>query len=135
MQHMPTSQAKWAGAPRVPSILFLPKRGGVRRLLEYANEHTDETVYIRSDGLADEVDAQIGAYKADSSHPTSGFNGVNLALHMCENVDIYGFGTQREKYYSPPRPEKEGSQHLYRSEYRWLLGLEHRFPGRVRVWP
>ena len=50
-------------------------------------------------------------------------------------LDIYGFGTQREKYFSLPRPEKEGSQHLYRSEYRWLLGLEKRFPGRVRVWP
>ena len=43
--------------------------------------------------------------------------------------------TAREKYFSPPKAEKAGSQHLYRSEYRWLLGLEHRFPGRVRIWP
>jgi hypothetical protein len=118
-----------------PRLLFLPKRGGVERLVEYALAHPEQQVSIRSDQFADEVDAQIDAYKADTSHPTSGFNGINLALHLCETLDIYGFGTQREKYFSPPRPEKEGSQHLYRSEYRWLLGLEKRFPGRVRVWP
>ena len=116
-------------------LLFLPKRGGVERLVEYALSHPEQQVSIRSDQFADEVDAQIDAYRADTSHPTSGFNGINLALHLCETLDIYGFGTQREKYFSPPRPEKEGSQHLYRSEYRWLLGLEKRFPGRVRVWP
>jgi hypothetical protein len=122
-------------APQSPHILFLPKRGGVERLVEYALEHPRQHVLIRSDQFADEVDAQIEQYKADTSHPTSGFNGINLALHLCETLDIYGFGTQREKYYSLPRPEKEGSQHLYRSEYRFLLGLERRFPGRVRVWP
>ena len=122
-------------APRVPSILFLPKRGGVRRLLEYANEHTDETIYIRSDGLADEVDAQIGAYQDDTSHPTSGFNGINVALHICETIDVYGFGTPRDKFYSPPRAERSGVQHLYRTEIRWIHGLERRFRGRVRLWP
>ena len=122
-------------AEQPPRLLFLPKRGGVERLVEYALAHPEQQVSIRSDQFADEVDAQIDAYKADTSHPTSGFNGINLALHLCETLDIYGFGTQREKYYSLPRPEKEGSQHLYRSEYRFLLGLERRFPGRVRVWP
>ena len=125
----------YPGAAEAHTLLFLPKRGGVERLVEYAIEHPERRVMIRSEQFAEQVDSQIAQYRADSSHPTSGFNGVNLALHMCETLDIYGFGTQREKYFSPPRPEKEGSQHLYRSEYRWLLGLEHRFPGRVRVWP
>ena len=66
--------------------------------------------------------AQVSAYQEDSSHPTSGFNGVVLALHMCESVDVYGFGTPRDKFFSPPRAEKAGSQHLYRTEMRWLLG-------------
>ena len=64
----------------------------------------------------------MSAYQEDSSHPTSGFNGVVLALHMCESVDVYGFGTPRDKFFSPPRAEKAGSQHLYRTEMRWLLG-------------
>lgn len=118
-----------------PMLLFLPKRGAVERLVNYAIEHPEQRISIRSDQFGEEVDSQIAQYRADSSHPTSGFNGVNLALYMCETLDIYGFGTQPEKYFSPPRAEKEGSQHLYRSEYRWLLGLEHRFPGRVRTWP
>ena len=92
-------------------------------------------VYIRSDALADEVDAQIGAYQDDSSHPTSGFNGIGLALHICETIDLYGFGSPRDKFYSAPRAEKAGAQHLYRTESRWMLGLERRFPGRVRLWP
>ena len=33
------------------------------------------------------------------------------------------------------KPEKEGAQHLYRTEMRWMLGLERRFEGRVRLWP
>ena len=44
------------------ALLFLPKRGGVRRLLEYAFKHAPRSsgqVYIRSDQLADEVDAQV----------------------------------------------------------------------------
>ena len=118
-----------------PSILFLPKRDGVRRLLEYALDHANMPVYIRSDALGDEVDAQIRAFQDDTSHPTSGFNGAVLALHMCETVDFYGFGSPRDKFYSPPRAEKAGSQHLYRTEMRWLLGLERRFPGRVHLWP
>jgi hypothetical protein len=104
-----------------PMMLFLPRRGGVRRLLEYAIAHAAEPIYIRSDALGDEVDAQIGAYADDTSHPTSGFNGVALALHICETVDVYGFGTPRDKFYSPPRAEKAGTQHLYRTEMRWLL--------------
>lgn len=118
-----------------PFLFFLPRRGGVRRLVDYAVEHPEQETYIRSDALADEVDAQIAAYREDTSHPTSGFNGVVLALHICETVDLYGFGTPRDKYYSPPRAEKAGAQHLYRTEMRWLLGLEVRFPGRVRLWP
>jgi hypothetical protein len=55
-------------------------------------------------------------------------------LHICETIDLYGFGSPRDKFYSPPRAEKAGSQHLYRTEMRWLLGLERRFPGRVRLW-
>ena len=76
----------------------------------------------------------MGAFQDDTSHPTSGFNGVNLALHICETIDVYGFGTHRDKYFSPPKKERPGSQHLYRSEYRWLLGLELRFPNRVKIW-
>ena len=41
------------------------------------------------------------------------------------------FGT---RYFSAAKTEQPGSQHLYRSEMRWLLGLELRFPGRVKVW-
>ena len=118
-----------------PLVLFLPKRGGVRRLLDFSLEHPTTSVYIRSDALADEVDAQVGAYADDTSHPTSGFNGISLALHVCETIDLYGFGSPREKFYSPPRTEKSGAQHLYRTEMRWMLGLERRFPGRVRLWP
>ena len=118
-----------------PLVLFLPKRGGVRRLLDYALEHPTTPVYIRSDALADEVDSQVGAYADDTSHPTSGFNGLSLALHVCETIDLYGFGSPRDKFYSPPRAEKAGAQHLYRTEMRWMLGLERRFPGRVRLWP
>ena len=90
---------------------------------------------MRSDEFGEEVDAQIDAYRADSSHPTSGFNGVLLALHLCETLDVYGFGSPRDKYFSLARAEKPGSQHLYRSEMRWLLALETRFPGRVHIWP
>jgi hypothetical protein len=118
-----------------PLLLFLPRRGGVRRLLDDSIEHPTTPVAIRSDALADEVDAQIGAYADDTSHPTSGFNGVSLALHICETIDLYGFGSPRDKFYSPPRAEQKGSQHLYRTEMRWILGLEKRFPGRVRLWP
>ena len=117
------------------TIFFLPRRGGVRRLLDYIVENPQLSAYIRSDALADEVDEQIAAYKDDSSHPTSGFNGVVLALHLCELIDLYGFGTPRDKFYSAPRTEKTGSQHLYRTELRWMLGLEQRFPDRVRLWP
>jgi hypothetical protein len=117
------------------TIVFLPRRGGVRRLLDYIVENPQLSAYIRSDALADEVDEQIAAYKDDSSHPTSGFNGVVLALHLCELIDLYGFGTPRDKFYSAPRTEKSGSQHLYRTELRWMLGLEQRFPDRVRLWP
>ena len=117
------------------TIFFLPRRGGVRRLLDYIVENPQLSAYIRSDALADEVDEQIAAYKDDSSHPTSGFNGVVLALHLCELIDLYGFGTPRDKFYSAPRTEKSGSQHLYRTEHRWMLGLEQRFPDRVRLWP
>ena len=99
-----------------------------------AAAHGDEQLYIRSDRFGEEVDAQIDDYRSDKSHPTSGFNGVMLALHLCATLDIYGLGSPRDKYYSPPRPEKAGSQHLYRSEYQWLLSLERRFPGRVAVW-
>ena len=116
-------------------LVFLPRRGGVRRLLDYSLEHPSAPMYIRSDALADEVDAQVGAYADDTSHPTSGFNGVSLALHICETVDLYGFGSPRDKFYSPPRAEKSGAQHLYRTEMRWMLGLERRYPGRVRLWP
>ena len=118
-----------------PSILFLPKRDGVRRLLEYALSHATMPVYIRSDALGEEVDAQVGAFQDDTSHPTSGFNGLSLALHICETIDIYGFGSPRDKFYSPPKVEKAGTQHLYRTEMRWILGLEQRFPERVRIWP
>ena len=118
-----------------PAILFLPRRGGLRRLVDYTMEHRDAPIYIRSDAFGEEVDSQVPAYQDDSSHPTSGFNGVNLALHICETVDVYGFGSHREKFFSPPRQEKPGSQHLYRTEMRWLLGLERRFAGRVRLWP
>ena len=104
-------------------------------MLDYAVEHPAEKVFIRSDALADEVDSQVGAYQDDTSHPTSGFNGVALALHVCETIDLYGFGSPRDKFYSPPRAEKAGAQHLYRTEMRWLLGLEKRFPNRVRLWP
>lgn len=117
------------------TIFFLPRRGGVRRLLDYIVENPQLSAYIRSDALADEVDEQIAAYKDDSSHPTAGFNGVVLALHLCELIDLYGFGTPRDKFYSAPRTEKSGSQHLYRTELRWMLGLEQRFPDRVRLWP
>ena len=117
------------------TLFFLPRRGGVRRLLDYSIEHPSTPVLIRSDQLGEEVDSQVDAYKDDSSHPTSGFNGIILALHICESIDLYGFGSPRDKFYSPPRKEKEGSQHLYRTEMRWMLGLERRFPGRVRVWP
>jgi len=117
------------------TIVFLPRRGGVRRLLDYIVENPQLSAYIRSDALADEVDEQIAAYKDDSSHPTAGFNGVVLALHLCELIDLYGFGTPRDKFYSAPRTEKSGSQHLYRTELRWMLGLEQRFPDRVRLWP
>lgn len=41
------------------TVLFLPRRGGVRRLLDYTIEHPAHKVYIRSDALADEVDAQV----------------------------------------------------------------------------
>eukprot|EP00966_Prymnesium_polylepis_P325491 7381472-Prymnesium_polylepis.1 len=92
-------------------------------------------MYIRSDQFGREVDSQIAEYAEDDSHPTSGFNGVNLALHICASVDIYGFGSPRAKYFSSAKAERKGSQHLYRSEMRWLLGLEQRFPGKVRVWP
>ena len=71
--------------------------GGVRRLVEFATEHPAAAVYIRSDALAEEVDSQVSAYQDDTSHPTSGFNGVNLALHVCETLDLYGFGSPREK--------------------------------------
>ena len=96
-------------------LVFLPRRGGVRRLLDYSLEHPSAPMYIRSDALADEVDAQVGAYADDTSHPTSGFNGVSLALHICETVDLYGFGSPRDKFYSPPRDEKSGAQQLYLS--------------------
>jgi hypothetical protein len=86
------------------------------------------------DAMGEEVDTQVGAFQDDTSHPTSGFNGVCTALHICETIDLYGFGSPRDKFYSPPRAEKAGSQHLYRTEMRWLLGLERRFPGRVRLW-
>ena len=118
-----------------PELFFLPQHGTAQKVLAYAAEHHPaEKVHVRSDALADEVDGQIDAYRTDASHPTSGFNGVNLALHICETIDVYGFGTHRDKYFSPPKKERPGSQHLYRSEYRWLLGLELRFPNRVKVW-
>jgi hypothetical protein len=118
-----------------PATLFLPKRGGGRRLAEFMAEQPDAELYLRSDDFGAVVDAQIEAYRADESHPTSGFNGVVLALHVCETVGVYGFGSPRDKFFSAPRAEKAGSQHLYRTEMSWLLGLEQRFPGRVRVWP
>ena len=126
--------AYYPQANPLPSVVFLPKRDGVRRLLEYALDHASVPVYIRSDAMGEEVDAQVGAFQDDTSHPTSGFNGVCLALHICETIDLYGFGSPRDKFYSPPRAEKAGSQHLYRTEMRWLLGLEMRFPDRVRLW-
>ena len=95
----------------------------------------DPPIYIRSDEFANEVDGQIAEYQQDSSHPTSGFNGVSLALRVCATVDIYGFGSPRAKYFSAAKLERQGSQHLYRTEARWLQGLELRFPARVRVWP
>ena len=48
--------------------------------------------------------AQIDAYKADTSHPTSGFNGIALALHICETIDIYGFGSPRDAKMPAQRP-------------------------------
>ena len=45
-------------------------------------------VYIRSDALGEEVDAQVGAFQDDTSHPTSGFNGLSLALHICLNPNM-----------------------------------------------
>ena len=123
------------GASGPPELFFLPQHGTAQKVLAYAAEHHPaEKVHVRSDALADEVDGQIDAYRTDASHPTSGFNGVNLALHICETIDVYGFGTHRDKYFSPPKKERPGSQHLYRSEYRWLLGLELRFPNRVKIW-
>ena len=123
------------GASGPPELFFLPQHGTAQKVLAYAAEHhPSEKVHVRSDALADEVDGQIDAYRTDASHPTSGFNGVNLALHICETIDVYGFGTHRDKYFSPPKKERPGSQHLYRSEYRWLLGLELRFPNRVKIW-
>ena len=119
-----------------PAIVFIPRKGAAQKLLEYsAKLKGAPRVYIRSDAFGKEVDSQIQEYQQDHSHPTSGFNGVNLALHVCATIDIYGFGSPRAKYFSASKLERQGSQHLYRSEARWLLGLEHRFPGRVRVWP
>ena len=45
-------------AEQPPRLLFLPKRGGVERLVEYALAHPEQQVSIRSDQFADEVDAQ-----------------------------------------------------------------------------
>ena len=119
-----------------PAILFIPRRGSAQKLLEYgAKLKGNPRVYIRSDAFGKEVDSQVQEYEQDNSHPTSGFNGVNLALHICATLDIYGFGSPRAKYFSASKLERQGRQHLYRSEARWLLALEHRFPGRVRVWP
>jgi hypothetical protein len=56
-----------------------------------------EKFYIRSDAFGREVDSQIVDYQQDKSHPTSGFNGINLALHLCGVIDIYGFGSPRAK--------------------------------------
>jgi len=81
------------------ATLFLPKRGSVRRLAEFMAEQPAAELYIRSDDFGALVDAQIAAYHDDESHPTSGFNGVVLALHMCERVGVYGFGTPRDKFF------------------------------------
>ena len=103
--------------------LFLPRRGGAQKLLEFAAKQIGSRFYIRSDSFGSEVDSQIVEYQEvltrapfpagretlaltlraaacgtqDDSHPTSGFNGVNLALHMCGLVDVYGFGSPRAK--------------------------------------
>ena len=49
-----------------PIILFLPRRGGARRLLEYAIAHPATSVYIRSDAFGDEVDSQVPSMGRDA---------------------------------------------------------------------
>lgn len=118
-------------------LLFLPRRNGAAQLLRYAHEHSGADgprAFVRADSFGEYVDTHIGAYAEGRSHPTSGFNGVHAALALCETLDLYGFGSPREHYFSPPREEREGAQHLYRSEHAFLLALERRFPGRVHVW-
>lgn len=118
------------------AILFIPRRNGAAQLLRYAREHGAHgpRVLVRADSFAEYVNSHIAAYAAERSHPTSGFNGVLAALALCATLDLYGFGSPKEHYFSPSRPERDGAQHLYRSEHAFLLTLERRFPGRVRVW-
>ncbi|KAJ1624264.1 glycosyltransferase family 29-domain-containing protein [Pavlovales sp. CCMP2436] len=119
------------------AILFIPRRNGVGPILHHARSpigRRGPRVLVRSDAFGDYVDSRIPAYAEGRAHPTSGFNGVHAALAMCETLDLYGFGTPREHYFSPPREEHDGAQHLYRSEYAYFLSLEVRFPGRVRLW-
>ena len=42
------------------AIVFLPRRGGVQRLIDYAVDHPTAEVFIRSDALADEVSGTVG---------------------------------------------------------------------------
>lgn len=116
------------------TTLFIPGPDMAPKLLAYIAREPPHSAFLRSDAFADYVDSQVPAFANGSSHPTSGFNGALVALALCAAVDFYGFGTPREHYFSPARPEKPGSQHLYRTEHAWLTTLEEAHAGRVRVW-
>ena len=76
----------------------------------------------------------LGDTKAKAQLRRASIGSVATAAAAAGSGSGPGFGSPREKYYSPPKSEKQGSQHLYRTEMAWLLGLERRFPGRVRLW-
>lgn len=137
----------YARTPAPISIVFIPRKNGASQILRYAAKEAAvgsasalgrsgaaPTMRVRADSFAAHVDSQIDAYANGTSHPTSGFNGVVAALALCASVDLYGFGTPREHYFTEWRTERKGAQHLYRTEYAWYVDLERRFPGRVRVW-
>ena len=85
--------------------------------------------------LTDEAEAWIlnqlpgyapgpNGHKDRPPYPTSGFYGVNLALHFCATISVCGIGSPRGTYYGYPNKDPRDAWHLYNGEYMWMKGLE-----------
>lgn len=71
-------------------------------------------------------------------HPSTGMIGIVFGLHLCDSVDVYGFGADRDgnwdHYYDPAHVSRRKSAHHSfdaEAELRTLLQQE----GRIRVHP